>query len=98
MKKTLWLLTGLLIVAITIDFLLFVRLKKFDVVIENDIEISLNAKRCNYDYIKTFSNGKIISDKSVIDTATTGVKTVSVTFEDYFGDEITYNYDVLVVE
>lgn len=98
MKKTLWLLIGLLIIALTIDFLLFIRFKKFDIVIENDIEISLNAKRCNLDYIKTFSNGKIISDKNLIDTTTPGVKTVSVTFEDYFGEELTYNYDVLVVE
>ena len=98
MKKTLWLLLGLLVVAITIDFLLFVRFKKFNVNIENDIQISLNAKRCNLDYIKTFSNGEIISDKNLIDTTTPGVKTVSVTFEDYFGEELTYNYDVLVVE
>ena len=98
MKKTLWLLIGLLIVALTIDFLLFIRLKKLDIVIENDIEISLNAKRCNLDYIKTYSNGEIISDKSLIDTSTPGIKTISVTFKDYFGDEITYNYDVLVVE
>ena len=44
MKKTLLLLIGILIVALTIDFLLFIRLKKFDIVIENDIEISLMPK------------------------------------------------------
>ena len=98
MKKTLWLLIGLLGVAITIDFLLFIRLKKFNIVIENDIEISLNAKRCNLDYIKTYRNGKIISDKNLIDTTTPGIKTISVTFEDYFGEELTYDYDVLIVE
>ncbi len=98
MKKTLWLLIGLLVVAITIDFLLFIRLKKFNIVIENDIEISLNAKRCNLDYIKTYRNGKIISDKNLIDTTTPGIKTISVTFEDYFGEELTYDYDVLIVE
>ena len=98
MKKTLWLLIGLLVVAITIDFLLFIRLKKFNIVIENDIEISLNAKRCNLDYIKTYRNGKIISDKNLIDTTTPGIKTISFTFEDYFGEELTYDYDVLIVE
>ena len=98
MKKTVWLLIGLLVVALTIDFLLFIRFKKFDVTIENDIQISLNAKRCNFDYIKTYRNGEIITEKSLIDTSTTGVKTVSVTFEDYFGEELTFNYDVLVVE
>ena len=98
MKKTLWLLLGLLVVAITIDFLLFVRFKKFNVNIENDIQISLNAKRCNLDYIKTYRNGEIITKKSFIDTSTSGIKTVSITFEDFFGKKLTYNYDVLVVE
>ena len=98
MRKTILLLLGLVVVILTIDFLLYVRLTRLNVIIEKDITISLYSKRNNLDYIKRYSNGEIIEDETQIDTNTTGEKQISVTFKDNFGKEVTYNYEVLITE
>lgn len=98
MRKTILLLLGLVVVILTIDFLLYVRLTRLIVVIEKDITINLNSKRNNLDYIKRYSNGKIIEEETQIDTNTIGKKQISVTFKDNFGKEVTYNYEVLITE
>lgn len=98
MRKTILLLLGLVIVVLTIDFLLYVRLTKLNVEIEKDITITLNSKRNNLDYIKRYSNGEIIEEETQIDTNTSGEKQISVTFKDNFGKKVTYNYEVLVTE
>ncbi len=98
MRKTILLLLGLVVVILTIDFLLYVRLIRLNVVIEKDITINLNSKRNNLDYIKRYSNGKIIEEETQIDTNTIGKKQISVTFKDNFGKEVTYNYEVLITE
>ena len=98
MRKTILLLLGLVIIVLTIDFLLYVRLTKLNVEIEKDITITLNSKRNNLDYIKRYSNGEIIEEETQIDTNTSGEKQISVTFKDNFGKKVTYNYEVLVTE
>ncbi len=98
MQKTIFLLLGLVIVILTVDFLLYVRLTRLNVIIEKDITISLYSKRNNLDYIKRYSNGEIIEDETQIDTNTIGKKQISVTFKDNFGKKVTYNYEVLVTK
>ncbi|MFR5856861.1 MAG: hypothetical protein ACLUFU_03515 [Bacilli bacterium] len=98
MRRTILFLIGITIVILTIDFLLYIRLTKLNVVIEKDITISQNSKRNNLDYIKRYSNGEIVDEETQIDTNTTGEKQISVTFKDNFGKKVTYNYEVLVIE
>jgi len=96
-----------LIIFLIIIFILIISLigeksyyssKELQVEISNNIEVTINSKKYNTDFIKVKGNGKIISKKEKIDTSKVGEQVIKIKVKDYFDKEHEYSYKVKVFD
>jgi LAS superfamily LD-carboxypeptidase LdcB len=66
--------------------------------IDNNIEVSINNKVYNTDYIKVIANGEILTKKEQIDTTKVGEQVITIKVRDYFNKEKEYSYKLNVYD
>ena len=98
MKKRIFVISVLLLMVILFLVFLFIKSKEVKITFKKNIEIEINEKVYNTDYIKSLKNGKIKSKKKTIDTSFLGIKKIKVVIVDYFGHDKTYSYSVKIVD
>ena len=101
MKKKYVLILLIILAIFIISFVLiflFIQSKKLKVSFEKNIKISINEKVYNTDYIKKIENGKLKSNKKLIDTTTLGKKKVSIFITDYFKKNKEFVYVVNIID
>ena len=76
----------------------FIKSKQLNVSFKKDIVVSLNDEVYNTDYVVDLDNGEIVNKKEVINTATTGTKTITLTIRDFFGKEKDYSFDIKIID
>lgn len=73
---------------------LFIDSKRLMVEFDKKVEVVLNQKVYNLDYIKVLKNGTILTKRKQIDTKTIGKKEIKVKVKDYFKKIKVYKYIV----
>lgn len=72
--------------------------KSLEIVIDNNIKVSINEEIYNTDYIKFINNGKIITKKEKIDTTKVGDQVIKIKVKDFFNREKEYSYNLNVYD
>ena len=72
--------------------------KSLEIVIDNNIKVSINEEIYNTDYIKLINNGKIITKKEKIDTTKVGDQVIKIKVKDFFNREKEYSYNLNVYD
>lgn len=72
--------------------------KSLEIVIDNNIKVSINEEIYNTDYIKFINNGKIITKKEKIDTTKVGDQVIKIKIKDFFNREKEYSYNLNVYD
>lgn len=76
----------------------FINSKKTIVSLKKNRSVDINSEVCNLDFIDNINNGKIISEKKIIDTSHLGKKKIVIKIKNSFGKIKIYNYYVNVVD
>ena len=98
-KKYVLIITVLvLLLCIILGTFLYFKSKELKVVLLPDLNVEINSKVYNTDYIKNIKNGKIKTKKKVIDTSKLGKKKVKLIITNYFKKNIKYSYIIRIVD
>lgn len=76
----------------------FINSKKTIVSLKKNRNVEINSEVYNLDFIDNINNGKIISEKKIIDTSHLGKKKIVIKIKNSFGKIKLYNYYVNVVD
>ena len=77
-----------LILIIGIGTYTFIKSKDLKILLKKDREININDKAYNTDFIKKIKNGKIISNKELIDTSKIGDKNITIKIKNHSRGEV----------
>lgn len=77
---------------------LYIRSKRLEVAFYENAQVNLNETADTYQFIKTLRNGKILTEKTEIDTSKTGEQTIYLTVKPLFGEKRVFRYTVSVVD
>lgn len=88
----------LIILTIIISTLFFLNSKKLIIDYNNNIEISVNEEVYNLDNINNIENGKLITEKELIDTSKIGEIKVNFKVKTYFNKIKEYEYTINVID
>ena len=87
-----------LILIISIGILIFINSKNLKIILKKDRAININDKAYNTDFIKKVKNGRIISNKKLIDTSKLGDKKITIKIKNYFNKVNNFTYKVKIVD
>lgn len=83
---------------VLIGLSVYINSKQLKVEFYENPEVNVNETVDNYQFIKRIENGTIITEKTLIDTASVGEKNISLTVKPVFGSEKVFSYSILVVD
>lgn len=86
------------IIGLFTGIMYFINSKKTIVSLKKNRSVDINSEVCNLDFIDNINNGKIISEKKIIDTSHLGKKKIVIKIKNSFGKIKIYNYYVNVVD
>ena len=89
---------SVLVVVILIIGGIYLNSKRLVLEYENNIEVDINEKLYNLDAIKNIKNGKIITERELVNTTKLGKVKVSFQVENFFKRRVKYIYIVNVVD
>lgn len=89
---------SILVVVILIIGGIYLNSKRLVLEYENNIEVDINEKLYNLDAIKNIKNGKIITERELVNTTKLGKVKVSFQVENFFKRRVKYRYIVNVVD
>ena len=89
---------SVLVVVILIIGGIYLNSKRLVLEYENNIEVDINEKLYNLDAIKNIKNGKIITERELVNTTKLGKVKVSFQVENFFKRRVKYRYIVNVVD
>ena len=89
---------SVLVVVILIIGGIYLNSKRLALEYENNIEVDINEKLYNLDAIKNIKNGKIITERELVNTTKLGKVKVSFQVENFFKRRVKYIYIVNVVD
>ena len=89
---------SVLVVVILIIGGIYLNSKRLVLEYENNIEVDINEKLYNLDAIKNIKNGKIITERELVNTTKLGKVKVSFQVENFFKKRVKYKYIVNVVD
>ncbi len=97
-KKKIIIILSIIILIVIIGILVFINFKKLKVNIENDVQIALNDKKYNTDYLKELKNGTVINNKELIDTSKIGTQKVKIIIKNFWGQKKDYFFQVNIYD
>ena len=97
-KKVILIIIIVLFISIICGGVVFFNSKRMSYKIDKDIEVNIFDKVYNTDYIKKIKNGKLITNKKLIDTSKLGTTNVSLKLKNYFNKTKKVTYKVKVVD
>ena len=97
-KKKIIIILSIIILIVIIGILVFINFKKLKVNIENDVQIALNDKKYNTDYLKELKNGTVINNKELIDTSKIGTQKVKIIIKNFWGQKKEYFFQVNIYD
>ena len=83
---------SVLVVVILIIGGIYLNSKRLVLEYENNIEVDINEKLYNLDAIKNIKNGKIITERELVNTTKLGKVKVSFQVENFFKRRVKYIY------
>ena len=89
---------SVLVVVILIIGGIYLNSKRLVLEYEHNIEVDINEKLYNLDAIKNIKNGKIITERELVNTTKLGKVKVSFQVENFFKKRVKYKYIVNVVD
>lgn len=97
-RKIVGVISVLVVVILGVSVFLFIKSKELKVVFKKNIDVGINEKVYNTDYIVKIKNGKIKSKKKVIDTSSLGKLKIKIIITDYFKNDRKYSYTINIVD
>ena len=99
-KKTIIiaLTAAILVCAVAIVSVIVINSKALVVEIEENAVVNINETVDNYQFVKMLKNGKIITEKTAIDTSSLGEREVTLIIKSDLGKEKEFTYKVSVVD
>lgn len=97
-KKKIIIILSIIISIVIIGILVFINFKKLKVNIENNVQIALNDKKYNTDYLKELKNGTVINNEELIDTSKIGTQKVKIIIKNFWGQKKDYFFQVNIYD
>lgn len=97
-KKVILIVILIIFISIICGGVVFFNSKSMSYKIDKDIEVNIFDKVYNTDYINKIKNGKLITNKKLIDTSKLGTTNVSLKLKNYFNKTKKVTYKVKVVD
>ena len=96
--KTVLLSAAALICVFLIGLSVYINSNQLKIEFYENAEVSVNEAVDNYQFVKSIENGEILTEKTLIDTASVGEKNIALTVKPVLGAEKVFYYSVLVVD
>ena len=94
-KKFIIVLLVLVVIICSLGFFVF---KRPDVVLKDNLSVSINDKVVNLDFISDVKYGELVSKSEIVDSSSLGKKSVSVSVKNIFGKKFDFSFDFFVID